>query len=242
MTKAYFDDLISILKERDLSKDDIASLKVSLCSKHKVKEVPTDIQVLLNASEQDFNLLKRKLMTKPTRTISGVSVIAIMSHPFKCPHGKCIMCPGGPESEFGDVPQSYTGREPATMRGKRNNYDPYLQVMSRLEQYIATGHSPDKAELIIMGGTFPSFDTLYKKEFIRNAFKAMNDFSDMFYIRTDDLLELDLEKFKAFFELPGDIQNNERAQRIRAKLLVIKEQDIRILEEEHKRNETSKIR
>lgn len=242
MDADYFTELIKTLKEKDFSKDEIARLKVTLCGKHHIKKVPTDIEVLLTATNEDFSILKNKLMTKPTRTISGVSVIAIMSHPFKCPHGKCIMCPGGPDSSFGDVPQSYTGREPATMRGKRNNYDPYLQVMNRLEQYIATGHSPDKAELIIMGGTFPSFEKEYKTEFIRNAFKAMTDFSDLFYIKKKNKFELNLEEFKKFFELPGDIKDNERSDRIRKKLLKIKEKNKESLEEAQKKNETSKIR
>ena len=71
-----------------------------------------------------------------------------MSFPFKCPHGKCATCPGGPESNFGDVPQSYTGHEPATKRAIRNDYDPYLQVFNRLEQYVIINQIPEKIELI----------------------------------------------------------------------------------------------
>ncbi|MEK6845789.1 MAG: tRNA uridine(34) 5-carboxymethylaminomethyl modification radical SAM/GNAT enzyme Elp3, partial [Nanoarchaeota archaeon] len=157
--------------------------------------------------------------------------------PFPCPHGKCIMCPGGVDSAFGDVPQSYTGREPATMRGIRNNFDPYLQVFNRLEQYILQGHNCDKVELIIMGGTFPSFPQEYQEEFIKYAFKAMNDFSKLFYDKDG---RFNLLKFKRFFELPADIEDDLRVKRIQEKLLKLKEECS--LEQVQHKNETAQIR
>ena len=176
----YFKEIISILKEKKLDKPEISKLKTRLCRKHRLKRIPTDINILLHADQDDLPELKL-LQTKPGRTLSGVAVIAIMTSPHKCPHGRCAMCPGGIDSEFGDVPQSYTGNEPATMRGIRNKYDPYLQVFNRLEQYIVSGHVPDKVELIIMGGTFMSFNKLYRDNFITYALKAMNDFSGLFF-------------------------------------------------------------
>ena len=176
-------------------------IKKELTKKYKLKTIPTNIQILLNANQtilKKSKILKSALITKPTRTISGVAVVAVMSKPGKCPHGKCIFCPGGINSEFGDVPQSYTGKEPATLRGIRNNYDPYLQIFNRLEQYVVLGQNPEKVELIIMGGTFLNFDKEYKDNFIMNCFKAMNDFSDEFY-RADG--SFNVEEFKKFFEL-----------------------------------------
>jgi len=152
----FYNELIETLLKKKLSKESFHKLKVKLCKKYKIKKIPTDIQVLLHATPSQIP--KLNLVTKPTRTISGVAVVAVMSYPFSCPHGKCTICPGGPASFFGDVPQSYTGKEPATMRAIRNQYDAYLQVFNRLEHYIVMGHVPDKVELIIMGGTFPSFE------------------------------------------------------------------------------------
>ncbi|MEM3981017.1 MAG: tRNA uridine(34) 5-carboxymethylaminomethyl modification radical SAM/GNAT enzyme Elp3, partial [Ignisphaera sp.] len=68
---------------------------------------------------------------RPTRMLSGVIVVAVMTKPYPCPHGKCIYCPGGPE--YG-TPQSYIGKEPALMRGIQTNFDPYLQFHLRLRQ------------------------------------------------------------------------------------------------------------
>jgi elongator complex protein 3 len=113
------------------------------------------------------------IMKKPTRSLSGVSVVAVMTKPFPCPHGRCDYCPGGPES---GSPQSYTGKEPAARRGAMNNYDPYKQVTNRLQQYVEAGHEPEKIELIVMGGTFPSFPVRYQTWFVKKCLQAMNEF------------------------------------------------------------------
>lgn len=230
--KEYYQEIISELKKAKLSKNELSRLKVNLCKKHKVKDIPTDIQVLLHADSKD--LKKINIVTKPTRTISGVSVVAIMSHPFKCPHGECSMCP----SKTSDgVPQSYTGKEPATMRGIRNNFDSYLQVFNRLEQYVVLGQNFDKIELIIMGGTFPSFPKEYRDEFVKYAYKAMNDFSKMFFSKKRVFNVL---KFREFFMLPGKVDDNNRTREIHKKILSMK--GTCKLSVEQKRNETSNIR
>src|SRR3989344_4665624 len=177
-----YQELVAEFKNNNLSEKQWAKLKRDLSLKYSLKTIPTNIQVLLNAEERDLSVLKPKLLTKPVRTISGVSPIAIMTKPDRCPHGKCTFCPGGINSPWGDVPQSYTGHEPATMRGIRNNYDSYLQVFNRLEQYVILGHTFDKIEIIVMGGTFPATTPEYQDEFIMGAFRAMNDFSELFFI------------------------------------------------------------
>ncbi len=105
--------------------------------------------------------------------MSGVSVIAVMTKPYPCPQPEpCAYCPGGPDR---NSPQSYTGHEPAAMRGGQNNYDPYLQVRSRIEQLAAIGHHVDKVELIIMGGTFPATPPEYQRWFIRRCLDALTE-------------------------------------------------------------------
>jgi elongator complex protein 3 len=88
-----------------------------------------------------------------------------------------------------------------------------------------------------MGGTFPSFSKRYKENFIKYSIKAMNDFSSLFFKK-----ELDLTKFKEFFELPGDINNKERIKRIQKKLLSIKNKGDQSLKNIQKQNETASIR
>ncbi len=235
-TDAFFNELISELKTNTLDKKQLSILKRDLCKKHKILKLPTDIEILLYAKKEDALLLKKFLITKPTRTLSGVSPVAIMTEPSSCPHGKCTMCPGGPNSFFGNVPQSYTGHEPATMRGIRANFESYVQVFSRLEQYMLLGQVPDKVDLIIMGGTFPATPHEYQEEFVTYAFKAMNDFSQLFFPNG----EFDVDTFKEFFLLPRDIEDTELSKKIQEKMLAKKGKGI--LSEEHKKNEDAKIR
>ena len=118
-----YQDLITELKKNSHTEKQFSALKRELSLKYKEKKIPSNIQILLHAAEKDLTFLKKKLLTKPVRTISGVSPVALMTAPSKCSHGKCTFCPGGIASPWGDVQQSYTGHEPATMRGMRNNYD-----------------------------------------------------------------------------------------------------------------------
>ncbi len=218
MDDDFYIEVVERIKKEKPSKQELARLKNKLCRKYMLNKIPLDIDILLNANPLDINKIKQFLLTKPIRTISGVAIVAIMTKPSKCPHGKCIMCPGGVNSEFGTVPQSYTGKEPATRRAVRNKFDPYLQVMNRLEQYVVSGHVPDKAELIIMGGTFPSVSKRYRENFVKYSLKAMNDFSKLFFVNK----KFDIIKFKDFFELPGNINDKLRERRIHKKLLSIK--------------------
>ncbi len=234
-----YPDLITELKRKDLTEKQFSALKRDLALRYKEKTIPSNIQILLHAEEKDLPFLKKKLLTKPVRTISGVSPVALMTAPSKCPHGKCSFCPGGIASPWGDVPQSYTGHEPATMRGIRNKYDSYLMTFNRLEQYILLGHTVDKIELIIMGGTFPAEPREYQEGFISGAFKALNDFSDLFFEQEGNIK---IREFKEFFGLPGEMRDLERMNKIHTRLLQLKQKTKTTLAQEQLRNETAKVR
>lgn len=114
-------------------------------------------------------------LKRPTRTLSGVTIIAVMTKPYPCPHGKCIYCPGGPEQ---GTPQSYIGNEPALMRALHVEFDPYLQMHLRLKQYEAIGHIPNKIDVIVMGGTFTAMPLEYQEWFIVSIYEAANRYPD----------------------------------------------------------------
>ena len=123
-------------------------------------------------------MLLPKLKAKPVRTASGIAVVAVMSMPHRCPHinytgNICIYCPGGPDSDFEYSTQSYTGYEPTSMRAIRARYDPWLQAKSRIKQLKDLGHSIDKVEFIVMGGTFMSLPKDYREYFIRGLHDAL---------------------------------------------------------------------
>ncbi len=233
MKRFYAELAEAIRKEKPA---DATNLKIRLSRKYRLGKIPSNIEVFLNSSGKELEGLK--LVTKPTRTLSGVATISIMTAPAGCPHGKCTFCPGGIGSPFGDVPQSYTGKEPATMRAIRSNFDAYLQVFSRLEQYAVLGQAFDKVELIIQGGTFPGLGRTYQEGFVADAYRAMNDFSKEFYSKG----RFRLKKFKEFFELPGNYRDKERLKSVKEKILRLKNKTESSLSAEQKRNETAKIR
>ncbi|MDA1196848.1 MAG: tRNA uridine(34) 5-carboxymethylaminomethyl modification radical SAM/GNAT enzyme Elp3 [Nanoarchaeota archaeon] len=234
----FYPALISWIKKENPSKETLARYKLKLCKQFSQKHIPTDIEIYLNATSDDASKIRAYLTTKPMRTGSGVAVVATMTKPYRCPHGACTFCPGGLGSVFGDVPMSYTGNEPSTMRGMRNDYDAYRIVFNRLEQYIILGQNCDKVDQIIMGGTFTGFPPAYREEYIHYSFKAYNDFSRMFF-RSG---KLDLVAFKKFFELPGKVGNKDREARVMKKVLARKEMNVKNLKAEQKINETAAIR
>jgi elongator complex protein 3 len=242
MTSDFYIELIEWIKENMPDKMALSRHKKDLCKKYNIKEIPTDIQIYMQCTPEDGRIVRRYLQTKPTRTGSGVTVIATMTKPINCPHGSCTYCPGGLNSAFGDTPKSYTGKEPSTMRGMRNEYDPYRIIFNRLEQYVIIGQSPDKVDQIVMGGTFTAFPKKYQEEYIYYSFKAYNDFSRLFFKEVDGVTEFDITKFKEFFELPGKVDDPERGERIKAKILKLKSENIKTLKEEHAINEYSAIR
>lgn len=118
--------------EINISNNNVQQIKKNICKQYKINEIPSNKLLYTFCINNNINNGTIKhLITKPTRTISGVSVISIMTSPYPCPHGQCVPCPGGPKSIF-KSPQSYMGNEPATMRAIQNKFDPYNQVFSRL--------------------------------------------------------------------------------------------------------------
>ncbi len=112
--------------------------------------------------------LEKAGFRKPTKTLAGVTPIAVMLKPYKCKHGTCIYCPS-----LG-VPQSYTPRSPAVMRAAMLQYDPSGQVRARIKAFEIMRHPTDKIELIIMGGTFLSYPVKYQYEFVKRCYDALN--------------------------------------------------------------------
>jgi elongator complex protein 3 len=169
------EELVGRILDGDVDRENLESAKTDVCGKHSSPKVPKNSELLDYAPQDRREELEEVLRRKPVRTASGVSPVAIMTSPHRCPHGKCLYCPGGPNSEFSSA-QSYTGHEPAAARGKQNDYDPYGQVTLRLEQLREIGHPVDKAELILMGGTMTARSHDYQEWFVKRAIEAMNDY------------------------------------------------------------------
>lgn len=150
--------------------------------KYKLKQQPRLTDIINSIPDQYKKYLLPKLRAKPVRTASGIAVVAVMCKPHRCPHiaytgNICVYCPGGPDSDFEYSTQSYTGYEPTSMRAIRARYDPYEQARGRVEQLKQLGHSIDKVEYVIMGGTFMSLPTEYREDFITQLHNALSGFN-----------------------------------------------------------------
>jgi elongator complex protein 3 len=158
---------LAILRLENNNRIDVEKVKLKWTSKYHAK-IPLNSSLLETVSGVDREKLRALLKTKPTRTLSGVSTIAIMTAPMGC-IGRCTYCPSS-----AIAPKSYTGYEPSAMRARRNNWDSYKIVKNRLDQLNAVGHSTAKNEVIIQGGTFTWLPWSYQENFIKRAFDAFN--------------------------------------------------------------------
>lgn len=114
--------------------------------------------------------LEKAMLSRSVRTQSGVAVVAVLTKPYACP-GKCAFCPTEE-----NMPKSYLSNEPAVMRAIMNKFNPYKQIQSRLQALMLNGHPIDKIELIVMGGTFSYFPKQYQTWFIKECFRACNEY------------------------------------------------------------------
>jgi elongator complex protein 3 len=108
---------------------------------------------------------------KPSRTLSGVAIVAVMTAPARCPHGRCTYCPGGVEN---NSPQSYTGEEPSALRGAQFQFDARRITENRIQTLESIGHPTSKVEVIVMGGTFPARPRSYQSSVFQGVYDGLN--------------------------------------------------------------------
>ncbi|KAF5201058.1 Elongator complex protein [Thalictrum thalictroides] len=128
---------------------DLNALKSAACRKYGLARAPKLVEMIAALPESERESLLPRLRAKPVRTASGIAVVAVIT-------------------------QSYTGYEPTSMRAIRARYNPYVQARGRIDQLKRLGHSVDKVEFILMGGTFMSLPSEYRDYFIRNLHDALS--------------------------------------------------------------------
>lgn len=143
--------------------------------------LPYFLQVKQNNDElwQSWNVTSeleerfiRSVRMKPRRTASGVATITVITRPHTC-SSNCIYCPCDLR-----MPKSYLANEPACQRAELTFFDPYVQVAARLQALHQMGHSTDKVELIVLGGTWSDYPESYQYWFIKELFRALNEWPD----------------------------------------------------------------
>jgi elongator complex protein 3 len=167
-------EIASIISE--MREPDIRSVKrviKQVSAKHGLPTLPKNTDILATLSVESYDKLRKILMVKPTKTASGVAVVAVMPKPYACPHGKCVYCPGGVEV---GTPNSYTGKEPSTINAMEYDYDPYKQIRSKIQHLAENGHDTSKVELVAIGGTFLFMPHDYQEKFVKSCYDALNGF------------------------------------------------------------------
>lgn len=137
----------------------------------------------------------RSVRMKPRRTASGVATITVITRPHTC-SSNCIYCPCDLR-----MPKSYLANEPACQRAELTFFDPYVQVAARLQALHQMGHSTDKVELIVLGGTWSDYPESYQYWFIKELFRALNEWPN-----SPDHIQERLDWYTSF-----GLQNSEEA-------------------------------
>ncbi|MEM1008778.1 MAG: radical SAM protein, partial [Myxococcota bacterium] len=96
--------------------------------------------------------------------------MTVFTRPFPCP-GQCIFCPNDVR-----MPKSYLSDEPGAQRAEDNGFHPYTQTWGRIDVLRALGHAVSKIEILILGGTWTHYPPPYRRWFVCECFKALNDF------------------------------------------------------------------
>ena len=154
-----------------------------------------------NETLQKNILLEKLLCKKPSRSISGISSITLVMSPFpngqsfSCKHN-CYYCPNEPAhkgNNYQAQPRSYLYHEPAVRRANRNNFLAFEQMIDRMDTLFFNGHTIDKLEIIVEGGTYTEYPMEYLNDFNRDTYYAANTYFDKKPKR--DKLSLDEEVF-----------------------------------------------
>jgi elongator complex protein 3 len=136
-------------------------------SKH---ELVRGYRILCEQRQLNYNReTLRRLQMKPTRTLSGVAPVTVLTKPFACP-GKCVFCPTDVR-----MPKSYLPDEPGAMRAAYHRFDPFQQTAARVRALENIGHPIEKIELLVLGGTWSAYPEEYQEWFVRRCLDAMND-------------------------------------------------------------------
>jgi len=123
---------------------------------------------------------EKYIISVPSRSRSGVIVVAIQSKPMDSCPADCHYCSDETIAKGAkiDMPRSYTSESPASLRAIRNGFDGVRQIIDRIGSLYNQGHDISKVELMVLGGTWSNYPEEYKQTLIRDTFYAVNCFID----------------------------------------------------------------
>ena len=157
--------------KEDFKKFNYSKFILKFQRKYKFSLRKTDlIKLYYNLNLNDINL-KNLIIKKNNKSNSGIISLTIVLPPsydyinddgetkkinFSCEFD-CFYCPNQPNQ-----PRSYIDSSPALLRSNMYNHDCIKQINSRLNTLIEMGHIIDKIEIIILGGSFQSFNNFIR--------------------------------------------------------------------------------
>ena len=184
-TRIILDEVIDagrkeIAKNPDLDKEVFHKIKNEIYKGYDIPKPFPSIRILERYDErvkegefEEDDLFRRLLRKRWVRSLSGVTVISLLTKFWGCP-GKCVYCP-----TFEGLPKSYIPHEPAVMRAELNKFDPIMQIHNRLRALEVTGHKIEKNDVRIIGGTWSFYPREYQEDFIKWIYDAFNSYEDM---------------------------------------------------------------
>ena len=143
-------------------------------------------QLTYTDDKYNIDTLKVLLQKKPSRNISGITSITVLTSPhpngqsFSCKHN-CYYCPderAHAGNGFQDQPRSYLYNEPAVLRANQHKFSAIDQTRNRLDTLFMNGHEIDKLEFILEGGTYTEYPPDYLEEYHRDLFYTANTYFD----------------------------------------------------------------
>ena len=183
---------IEDIAEEFKSITDVDKFRLNIQRKYKiVLSKPDLINIYNNLNINDINL-KNLITKKKQKSTSGVIVITVLTSgnpsyeengliitsKFSCKHD-CAYCPNEKAhigNGFIDQPRSYLYSEPAVLRANANDFEPIKQFNARVSTLITMGHTVDKIELIVLGGTWSEYPKQYQDWFITSIYYAANTY------------------------------------------------------------------
>ena len=90
MEKACRTIINDIINGRISTRKELEVEKRQLCRDLKLSRFMSNADILEYATPDEKEIVSNILKKKPTRTMSGVAIVAVMCHPHKCPHGRCF--------------------------------------------------------------------------------------------------------------------------------------------------------
>jgi len=157
-------------------------LRKTLRCQPRKTELSQYYQLMISSGMKERNSsLELFLRFKSARSHSGVLPVTLLTSPgyFSCPKN-CHFCPDERDMNGKMVqPRSYLSSEPACKRAAQNDFDPILQFFDRCDTLQKIGHVIDKAEVLVLGGTWSFYKSEYQHEFCRRIFYCANIYWDI---------------------------------------------------------------